>query len=201
MTANSSLGVSNFSILSLSWRQLLSELLPFWQCYSGSACWLFILYSVQILRSLESETTPFVPILSVCPSECVKLVSVIQTHPQLQTIVYLICLSFCSFRHLYMRIKKLSPTGENEAFISQHTEISLNHGSHSQMSLWIRQITQQNTVCWQEIVHSHAKKDWCPSITFQENNKKSGLLYDCHNFPMLASDWNSLRASYSQKQT
>ena len=115
-----------------------------------------------------------------------------RTHHHLLTPVLLICLSFSSFRHLYMRIKKLSPTGENETLISQHTKISLNHGSHSQMPLQIRQITQQYTVYWQEIDAFTCKEEWCPSMTFQENSKKSGLLYDHHHFPMLTSDWNSL---------
>lgn len=163
MAANSSLDVVKVSTLSLSWRQLLSELLPFWQCYPGSACWLLILHSVKI---------PGIRKYSICSNTqclpqqtCEIRVSVIQTHPQLQTIVHLICLSFSNFRHLYIRRKKLSPTRGNEALISQHIEISFDHGFHSQMPLGIRQITQQNTVCWQEIGAFTYKKEWCPSIT------------------------------------
>lgn len=141
---------------------------------------------------------------------CEIRVSVIQTLPQLQTIVHLICLSFSNFRHLYIRRKKLSPTGGNEALISQHIEISFDHGFHSQMPLGIRQITQQNTVCWQEIGVFTYKKEWCPSITGRPRGQNFFFLFrktirnlDFYMIVTIFQWWYLIEilASYSQNQT
>lgn len=137
---------------------------------------------------------------------CEIRVSVVQTHPQLQTIVHLICLSFSSFGHLYRRRKKLSPTGRNEALISQHIEISFDHGSHLQMALWIRQITQQNTGDW----CIHIQEGVGPINYWQAKGPEIFFLFrktirnlDFYMIVTIFQWWHLIEilASYSQNQT